>query len=111
MFTKMRAALAAERSRADEAEKQLAEYRQQAEKERRQRDEERRRRDEERRQRERERIESERRQEWESFMALLAEERRRAEENQQALMAALKEITAQVARLVERQNGNGRSER
>ena len=104
MFTKMRAALAAERSRADEAEKRLAEYRQQAEKERRQRDEE-------RRQRERERIESERHQERESFMAMLAEERRRAEENQQAMMAALKEITAQVARLVERQNGNGRSER
>ena len=88
MFTKMRAAIAAERSRADEAEKQLAEYRQLAEDERRLRDEE-------------------RRQERETLMTVLAEERRRWDENQQAFMAALSEITAQVTRLVERQNGNG----
>lgn len=99
MFTKMRAAIAAERNRADEAEKRLAEYRQRAEEERRQRDEERRLRDEELRQ------------ERESFMAMLAEERRRSDENQQAFMAGLSEITAQMARLVERQNGNGHSER
>ena len=81
MFTRMRAVIAAERSRADEAEKQLAEYRLQAE--------------------------EERRQEREAFMATLAEERRRSDENQQALMATLSEITAQLARLAERQNGNG----
>lgn len=102
MFTKMRAVIAAERSRADEAEKQLAEYRQQAEEERRLRDEERR--------REQERIESERRQERETLMTVLAEERRRSDENQQAVMATLSEITAQVTRLVERQNGNGQGE-
>lgn len=85
MFTKMRAAIAAERSRADDAEKQLAEYRQRAE--------------------------EERRQERESFMAALAEERRRSDENQQAFMATLGEMTAQVTRLMERQNGDGHSER
>ena len=109
MFTKMRAAIAAERSRADEAEKQLAEHRQQAEEERRLRDEEFRR-ERERIERERERIESERRQERETLMTVLAEERRRSDENQQAFMATLGEITAQVTRLVERQNGNGHSE-
>ena len=91
MFTKMRAAIAAERSRADEAEKQLAEYRLQAEEERRLRDEE-------------------RRQERESFMATLAEERRLRMKNRQereSFMATLSEITAQVTRLVERQNSNG----
>lgn len=85
MFTKMRAVIAAERSRADDAEKQLAEYRQRAE--------------------------EERRQERESFMAALAEERRRSDENQQAFMATLGEMTAQVTRLMERQNGDGHSER
>lgn len=116
MFTKMRAVIAAERSRADEAEKRLAEYRQQAEEERRLLDEERRMRDEERRlrdeerQREQERIEYERRQERETLMTVLAEERRRSDENQQAFMATLSEITAQVTRLVERQNGNGQGE-
>ena len=97
MFTKMRAAIAAERNRADEAEKKLAEFRRQAEEERRQAEEERR------------QAEEERRQAWESFMAMLAEDRRRADESQQAFMTALSEITTQVARLVERQNGNGRS--
>ena len=114
MFTKMRAAIAAERARADEAVKQLAEYRQQAEDERRLRDEERRREDEERRQHseeERRQRDEERRQERETFMAMLAEERRRSDENQQACMAGLSEITAQMARLAERQNGNGHSER
>ena len=105
MFTKMRAVIAAERSRADEAEKQLAEYRQQAEEERRLRDEERRLRDEELR-REWERTESERRQERETLMAVLAEERRRSDENQQAFMATLSELTTQMTRLVERQNGD-----
>ena len=103
MFTKMRAAIAAERSRADEAEKQLAEYRLQ--------------------------VEEERRQEREAFVEALAEERqqamqerqrrideerqRAAEERQQAaedralFAATLTEITAQLARLAERQNGNG----
>ena len=84
MFTKMRAAIAAERSRADEAEKRLAEYRRQAE--------------------------EDRRQERETLMAALAEERRCADESQQAFMAAVSELTTQVTRLVERQNGNGRSE-
>lgn len=105
MFTKMRAAIAAERSRADEAEKQLAEYRLQ--------------------------VEEERRQEREAFFEALAEERqqamqerqrrideerqRAAEERQQAaedralFAATLTEITAQLARLAERQNGNGQT--
>ena len=109
MFTKMRAAIAAERSRADEAEMRLAEYLQQAEEERRLRDEERR---QERERIEEQRLQSEeqRRQEHEVFMAMLAEERRRSDENQQAFMSTLSEITAQVTRLVERQNGNGHSE-
>ena len=116
MFTKMRAAIAAERSRADEAVKQLAEYRQQAEEERRQLEEERRQRDEEFRQErerieserreERERIESERLQERETLMAVLAEERRRSDENQQAFMAGLSEITVQMAQLVQQRNGD-----
>ena len=106
MFTKMRAAIAAERSRADEAEKQLAEYRLQAEEERRLRDEERRQEGEsfmatlaEERRRSDEN--------QQTFMATLAEERRRSDENQQAFMATLSEITVQVTRLVERQNSNG----
>ena len=94
MFTKMRAIIAAERSRADEAEKQLAEYRQQAEEERRQAEEERR------------QAEVERRQEHEAFMAMLAEERRQSIENQQAFMAALGEITAWAADLAQQRNGN-----
>ena len=69
MFTKMRAAIAAERIRADEAEKQLEEYRQQ--------------------------VDEDRRQEREAFFEILVEERRRSDENQQALMAALSELTAQ----------------
>ncbi len=113
MFTKMRAAIAAERHRADEAEKKLAEFRRQAEEERRQWDEERRREDEERRRQaeeERRERDEERRQAWESFMAMLVEDRRRANESQQAFMTALSELTAQVTRPVERQNGNGRNE-
>ena len=123
MFTKMRAAIAAERARADEAVKQLAEFRRQAEEERRQRDEERRLEDEERRQRDEERRledeerrrqaeeerrerDEERRQERESFMAMLAEERRRSDQNQQAFMAGLSEITAQMAHLVQQRNGD-----
>ena len=87
MFTKMRAAIAAERSRADEAVKQLAEYRQQ--------------------------VDEERRQEREAFFEMLveereraAEERRRSDENQQAFMATLSEITAQMAQLVQQRNGD-----
>lgn len=116
MFTKMRAAIAAERSRADEAEKQLAEERQQSEAERR-------------------RAEEQRQQDREAFMAALAEERQRsneerrllqqrsdeerqrsdearrqmqqqATENQQAFMAALTEITAQMAHLAQQRNGS-----
>ena len=112
MFTKMRAVIAAERTRADEAVQQLAEYRQQSE--------------------------AERRQERESFMVALAEERRRSDEerrqmqqqadeerrllqqrsdeerrllqqqvtdSQQAFMAALTEITAQMAQ--QRNGSNG----
>ena len=94
MFTKMRAQIAAERQRADEAIKQLAEYRRQADEERRQTDEERRQTDEERRQ------------ERDTFMALLAEERRRSDENQQAFMAALSDITSQMAQLMQQRNGN-----
>ena len=99
MFTKMRATIAAERRRADEAVQQLAEYRQQ--------------------------VEEERRQEREAFMAALAEERQRADEerrqmqqqadeerrqmqqqaaeSQQAFIAALAEIAAQAA---QQRNGN-----
>ncbi len=109
MFTKMRAAIAAERARADEAEKQLAEFRRQAEEERRQWDEERRLEDEERRRQaeeERRERDEERRQERESFMAMLAEERRRSDQNQQAFMAGLSEITAQMAHLVQQRNGD-----
>lgn len=103
MFTKMRAIIAAERSRADEAVQQLAEYRQQTEAQL----------AEYRQQSEaqlaeyRQQSEAEYRQERESFMTALAEERRRSDENQQAFMATLSEITAQLARLAERQNGNG----
>ena len=121
MFTKMRAAIAAERSRADEAEKQFAEYRQQSEAqlaeyrqqseaqlaEHRQQSEARLAEYRQQSEAERRRAEEERRQEHESFMAALAEERRRSDENQQAFMATLSEITAQLARLAERQNGNG----
>ena len=110
MFTKMRAAIAAERSRADEAEKQFAEYRQQSEAqlaEHRQQSEAQLAEYRQQSEAERRRAEEERRQEHESFMAALAEERRRSDENQQAFMATLSEITAQLARLAERQNGNG----
>lgn len=116
MFTKMRAAIAAEKNRADEAEKKLAEFRRQAEEERRQRDEERRLEDEERRLEDEERRrraederrerDEERRQERESFMAMLAEERRRADQSQQAFMAGLSQITAQMAHLVQQRNGD-----
>ena len=113
MFTKMRAAIAAERSRADEAEKRLAEYRRQAEEDRRQAEEERRQVEQERRQaeeQERRQAEQDRQQERETLMAMLAEHRRRADESQQAFMTALSELTAQMTRLVDQQNGNGRSE-
>lgn len=108
MFTKMRAAIAAEQARADEAVQQLTEYRQQSEAQladyRQQAEEERRLREEERRQ------------EREAFMAALAEERQRSEEerrqmqqqateSQQAFMAALTEITAQIAQ--QRNGSNG----
>ena len=81
MFTRMRAEIAAERKRADDAMKQLEGYRRQAE--------------------------EERRQERDSFMTMLAEERRRSDENQQAFMAALSEMTAQMTRLMQQRNGNG----
>ncbi len=105
MFTKMRAVIAAERNRADEAEKQLAEYRLQAEEERRLRDEERR---QERERIEEQRLQSEeqRRQEHEAFMAMLAEERRQSVASQQAFMAALGEITAWAADLAQQRNGD-----
>ena len=87
MFTRMRAQIAAERQRADEAIKQLAEYRHQTD--------------------------EERRQERQAFFEALAEERqqaaeerRRSDENQQAFIAALSEITAQVAQLMQQRNGN-----
>ncbi len=89
MFTKMRATIAAERRRADEAVRQLAEYRQQ--------------------------VEQERRQEREAFMAALAEERRRSDEErqqmQQAFMASLTEITAQMTHLIQQRNGSNGDER
>ena len=114
MFTRMRAVIAAERqradserSRADEATKQLEGYRQQVDEERRQErqaffdalTEERGRWDEERRQ-----------------MQQQADEERRqmqqqAAENQQAFMAALSEITAQVAYLAQQRNGSNGDER
>ena len=136
MFTKMRATIAAERRRADEAVQQLAEYRQQVEEERRQAEEtrrqerqqaeeERRQAEEERRQ-ERQQVEEERRQEHqqaeearrqehEAFMTMLAEERRRSDEERQqmhqAFMASLTEITAQMAHLIQQRNGNNGDER
>ncbi len=94
MFTRMRAQIAAERQRADEAIKQLAEYRQQTEEERRQ----------ERQAffealaEERQWIAEER--QW------IAEERQRSDENQQAFMAALSDITSQMAQLMQQRNGN-----
>ncbi|MDE2786876.1 MAG: hypothetical protein OXL37_09465 [Chloroflexota bacterium] len=110
MFTKMRAAMAAERSRADETEKQFAEYRQQTEEERRQEREafmvalaeERRRSDEERRQMQQQADEERRQMQQRSD-----EERQRllqqVTENQQAFMAALTEITAHLG---EQRNGS-----
>ena len=110
MFTKMRAVIAAERSRADEAEKQLAEYRLQVEEERRQEREaffealaEERQQAMEERQR---RIDEERQRAAEERQRA-AEERQQAAEDRALFAATLTEITAQLARLAERQNGNG----
>ena len=94
MFTKMRAVIAAETKRADEAEQRLAEYRQQVVEERRQATEERQRRIEE----ELRQLDEERRQ--------AAEERR---QEHQAFMAALTELTAEIAHLRQQRNGNGQS--
>ena len=92
MFTKMRAVIAAETKRADEAEQRLEEYRQQVEEERRQAAEERQR-----------RIETEFQQ--------LAEARRQADaerrQEHQAFMAALTELTAELAHLRQQRNGDG----
>lgn len=99
MFTKMRAAIAAEKSRADEAEKRLSEYRQQ--------------------------VEEERQREREAFFEALTEERQRAAEDRQRAVeeqqraaedrelfaTTLTQMMAQVTQLVERQNGNGHSQR
>ncbi len=89
MFTRMRAEIAAERKRADAerlradaAVQQIAEYLRNAG--------------------------EERREEREAFMALLAEERRRSDENQQAFMASLSEITTQIAHLMQQRNGDNR---
>jgi len=90
MFTKMRAVIATETRRADEAEQRLAEYRQQVEEERR------------------------------TMMEELAEARRQADERRRqadeerrqehlAFMAALSELTAELAHLRQQRNGNGQS--
>ena len=93
MFTKMRAIIAAERIRADEAEQRLAEYRQQVEEKRR-------------------RIEEEHRHH------LVAGSRRREEEHRtrmrqndemhRAMLAALTEPTPVIAQLRQERSGNGR---
>ena len=120
MFTKMRAVIAAEKQRADEAEKLLAEYREQVAEERRQRDEEARRRaDEAQRQaaeeqrlaaEERRQAIDEARRRADEAQRLAAEERRQAAEDRQAFLAALSEITAELAHLRQQRNGdaNGR---
>ena len=83
MFTKMRAVLAAEKQRADATAQEFAEYRQ--------------------------RVEEERRQERETFMAMLAEERQQAAEERAAFRNTLSDMMAQFTQLMERQNGNGQS--
>ena len=81
MFTKMRAVIAAEKQRADEAEKQLAEYRQQSETDR-----------------------QERQRQWDEERRLMI---RQADEDRQAFLAALSEITAELASLRQQRNGDG----
>ncbi|MDE2786875.1 MAG: hypothetical protein OXL37_09460 [Chloroflexota bacterium] len=115
MFTKMRAIIAAERKRADEAEKQLADYRQWVE-------EERRRLEGEHRQHlaaETRRREEERQRRAEEYRHQLAAESRRREEEHQAwmrqndemhreMLAALTELTAVISQLRQDRNGNRR---
>ena len=116
MFTKMRATIVAEKRRADEAVQQLAEYRQQVEEERRQRHDERRMRMAEyHRQREeehqlwmadaRKRREEERRRAYEEWHTIMQQNA----EMHQAMMAALTELRAAIARLGRENSGNARS--
>ena len=116
MFTKMRAAIAAERRRADEAVKQLAEYRQQVEEERRQAAEEWQRAAEEW-----QRAAEERRQVAEERQQRMEEEFRRSEEERRAMMqqnselnramlTALTELTTEIVRLRQQRNGDGARE-
>ena len=97
MFTKMRAVIAAETKRANEAEQRLAEYRQQVEEERRQAMEERQRQADER-----QRQADERQRRWEEDFRRSAEER---QQEHQAFMAALTELTAEIAHLRRQRNG------
>jgi len=101
MFTKMRAVIAAETKRANEAEQRLAEYRQQVEEERRQAMEERQRQADER-----QRQADERQRRWEEEFRRSEEERR---QEHRAFMAALSELTAEIAILRRHRNGNGQS--
>ena len=108
MFTKMRAVIAAETKRADEAEQRLVEYRQRVEEERQELMEElaeARRLADERAAEERrladERAAEERR--------LAAEERQQAAEDRRAFLSALSELTAEIAYLRQQRNGNGQS--
>ena len=90
MFTKMRAVIAAETKRANEAEQRLAEYRQQVEEERRQAMEE------------RQRQADERQRQWEEEFRRTQEERR---QEHRVFMAALTELTAEIANLRQQRNG------
>ncbi len=101
MFTKMRAVIAAETKRANEAEQRLAEYRQQVEQERRQAMEERQRQADER-----QRQADERQRQWEEEFRRSEEERR---QEHRAFMAVLTELTAEIAHLRQQRNGNGQS--
>ena len=95
MFTKMRAVIAAEKQRADEAERLLAEYRQQMEEERRQANDEAKRRAEEAQRR------------TEEAQRQSEELRREAAEDRQAFLAALSELTAELVYQRQQRNGDG----
>ena len=102
MFTKMRAVIAAETRRANEAEQRLAEYRQQVEEERRTMMEEL----TEARRQANERAAEERRLADERA----AEERQQAAEDRRAFLAALTELTTEIAHLRQQRNGNGHND-
>ena len=105
MFTKMRAVIAAETRRANEAEQKLAEYRQQAEEDRRilmkQAEDERTQRAQQAEE-ERRRAEEERRRAEEDRRILMQQ----AAEDRQAFLSALSELTTEIVRLRQQRNGS-----